>query len=272
MGQYISQRGGVFVDFIDNTNPADSFFSNIVTDRFEIVFFASGKGSVKTEGCQYDFLPRCLMLLSPMGYRFVETTSEKYEIISLKFYRSDLPDEVTALFESMLDFNESKCKFYNQKVISDSIAHAFDSLNNVFNYPVDARDPYLKMLLGEIVVMISCAFAERVDSSDTDLGARVARYLNTHLEKNITLDTLAKKFFVSKYHLCRAFKEYSGVSVHSYINYKRIMYAKQMIESGETAASAAFKVGFGDYSAFYRAYIRIVGNSPIIDSNERIEK
>ena len=40
------------------------------------------------------------------------------------------------------------------------------------------------------------------------------------------------------------------------------MYAKQLIDAGETAQSAAFKVGFGDYSAFYRAYIRIVGKSP----------
>jgi AraC-like DNA-binding protein len=40
------------------------------------------------------------------------------------------------------------------------------------------------------------------------------------------------------------------------------MYARQLIESGTTAAGAAEKVGFGDYSAFYRAYVKIVGKSP----------
>ena len=40
------------------------------------------------------------------------------------------------------------------------------------------------------------------------------------------------------------------------------MYAKKLIESGETAAAAAYKVGFGDYSAFYRAYVKILGVSP----------
>jgi AraC-like DNA-binding protein len=43
------------------------------------------------------------------------------------------------------------------------------------------------------------------------------------------------------------------------------MYAKQLIESGETASGAAYKVGFGDYSAFYRAYVRIIGKAPTQD-------
>jgi homocysteine S-methyltransferase len=38
--------------------------------------------------------------------------------------------------------------------------------------------------------------------------------------------------------------------------------AKQLIEAGETASRAAYRVGFGDYSAFYRAYVKIVGKSP----------
>ena len=40
------------------------------------------------------------------------------------------------------------------------------------------------------------------------------------------------------------------------------MLAKGMIENGETAANAAFRVGFGDYSSFYRAYKKALGHSP----------
>jgi AraC-like DNA-binding protein len=88
------------------------------------------------------------------------------------------------------------------------------------------------------------------------------RYLNENLTRDMNLDTIARRFFVSKYYLCRAFKKHNGVSVHGYINHKRIMYAKQLIEQGDTASGAAYKVGFGDYSAFYRAYVKIIGKSP----------
>jgi len=73
---------------------------------------------------------------------------------------------------------------------------------------------------------------------------------------------LAHRFFVSKYYLCRAFKRQSGSSIHNYINLKRVLYAKRLIESGETASHAAYMVGFGDYSAFYRAYMKHIGSSP----------
>ena len=86
--------------------------------------------------------------------------------------------------------------------------------------------------------------------------------MNSNFRKDVSLDRLARRFFVSKYHLCRAFKEYSGISVHAYVNHKRIIFAKSLIESGMTASGAAEKVGFGDYSAFYRAYVKILGKSP----------
>ena len=50
--------------------------------------------------------------------------------------------------------------------------------------------------------------------------------------------------------------------MHAYVNQKRILYAKKLIESGVTASVAAERVGFGDYSAFYRAYVKIIGKSP----------
>jgi AraC-like DNA-binding protein len=80
---------------------------------------------------------------------------------------------------------------------------------------------------------------------------------------------LAKRFFVSKYYLCRAFKRHNGISVHGYVNQKRVMYAKQLIEAGETASGAAYRVGFGDYSAFYRAYVKQLGVAPTMAAERK---
>ena len=113
-----------------------------------------------------------------------------------------------------------------------------------------------------IIILLSATASERLPQDEAELGARVIRYLNNNIDKDLSLDRLARKFFVSKYYLCRAFKKHNGTSVHGYINHKRVMFAKQLIEEGETASGAAYKVGFGDYSAFYRAYVKILGVSP----------
>ena len=73
---------------------------------------------------------------------------------------------------------------------------------------------------------------------------------------------ISRYFFVSKFYLCRAFKARFGISVHEYITTKRIMLSRQLISAGETASAAAYKVGFGDYSSFYRAYRKVVGEVP----------
>ena len=129
----------------------------------------------------------------------------------------------------------------------------------------DERRAYMQALLTEIIILLCASEGQQMSVSDGDLGARVTRYLNANFRKNISLDRLARRFFVSKYYLCRAFKEHSGISVHAYINQKRIIFAKSLIDSGMTAIGAAEKVGYGDYSAFYRAYVKIIGKSPTAD-------
>ena len=110
--------------------------------------------------------------------------------------------------------------------------------------------------------MLSFVRNERISRDEFELGARVLKYVNEFLVRDLSLDVIAKRFFVSKFYLCRAFKKYTGASIHSYVTHKRVVYAKHLIESGETASGAAYKVGFGDYSAFYRAYVKIFGKPP----------
>lgn len=90
-------------------------------------------------------------------------------------------------------------------------------------------------------------------------------YLNQHLPEKITLDKLSNLFFMSKYYMNRAFKNSTGTTIMNYLTYKRIMLAKQYLMNGDTAYEAAEKVGFADYSAFFRAYKKVLGHSPSLD-------
>ena len=96
-----------------------------------------------------------------------------------------------------------------------------------------------------------------------ELGARVIRYINENIDKNVSLDRLARRFFVSKYHLCRIFHKQTGASIFTYYNTKRMALAQQMINSGESATAVALRLGFRDYSTFYRTFRKQTGHSPV---------
>ena len=90
----------------------------------------------------------------------------------------------------------------------------------------------------------------------------VIAYIRGPLAEEISVDSLAKQCYVSKYHLMRQFKEATGYSIHQYINEKRILAARQMILAGTPASQACYECGFRDYSTFARRFKAIVGRAP----------
>ena len=101
----------------------------------------------------------------------------------------------------------------------------------------------------------------RRDRSEA-LVSGVLAYINEHYADELTLDSLANRFFISKYHLSREFGRIVGIPVHRYIIQKRLVVAKQMLSEGRSSSAVYQHCGFGDYSNFYRAFRREYGVSP----------
>ncbi len=90
----------------------------------------------------------------------------------------------------------------------------------------------------------------------------VLSYINENLTGELTVDALAERAYLSKYHFMRLFKEQTGQTVHAYVRQKRLLYAARLIREGAEASKAAAESGFSDYSAFHRAFRDCFGISP----------
>ena len=87
-------------------------------------------------------------------------------------------------------------------------------------------------------------------------------YINENLSKDLSIETLSNRFFISKYHMMRKFKEETGYTMHQYILEKRILAARNLISAGHLATTASAECGFKDYSTFSRAYKKLMGKIP----------
>ena len=103
---------------------------------------------------------------------------------------------------------------------------------------------------------------ERRRGRSGSLVNSVLEYINNHFSEELTLDSLANRFFISKYHLSREFGRVVGVPVHRYITQKRLVVAKQLLSEGRPSSMVYQHCGFGDYSNFYRAFRGEYGISP----------
>ena len=101
-----------------------------------------------------------------------------------------------------------------------------------------------------------------IKAEKPELPDRIADYIERNYVRQITIDDLARKFYVSKSTISHLFKQKMGVSIYRYVTQRRLISAKNLISEGVALEQVATKVGFSDYSAFYRAFKQEYGISP----------
>ena len=85
-----------------------------------------------------------------------------------------------------------------------------------------------------------------------------------YLQPNLKIDDLAKRLNTNRNYVYQAINVGMGLSFTTYINQKRIEYAKHLIEENPKAllTDIAQKSGFTSTSAFYRNFKTLIGCSP----------
>ena len=131
-----------------------------------------------------------------------------------------------------------------------------------FGSELMARALFLQFLIG-----VSRGMAENrleyVSSSACDEKiVAILQYLSLHQTEELRIDDLAARFYISKYHMMRRFKEETGYTIHNYVVTKRLMLAREKIADGMPVGEACYACGFGEYSAFARAYKKQFSVSP----------
>ena len=96
----------------------------------------------------------------------------------------------------------------------------------------------------------------------SELVQNALGYISENLGHPMTLESLAARFYVSKYYLAHAFSREVGVSVYRYIMLRRLLMARQLLMAGEAAGQVCRSSGFSDYTSFYRAFKAEYGINP----------
>jgi len=88
------------------------------------------------------------------------------------------------------------------------------------------------------------------------------KYINSHLDEELSIDKLCEEAYLSKSSFIRRFKEATGYTPHRYICNKRLVRSTELLRSGMSSAAAANAAGFNDYSVFYKAFKTAYGINP----------
>ncbi len=106
------------------------------------------------------------------------------------------------------------------------------------------------------------SFSPVLDHGDKEI-LKAQHFMQAHIEKNITVKQLATDNFLTERTFLRRFLKATELKPIHYLQKLRIQKACDLIETTNLTVDAiAFKVGYGDTSAFRKIFIKIMGLTP----------
>ena len=242
-------------------------FSYHYHDFHKIIVFISGKVTYHIEGKAYHLKPRDILLVSQGAIHKPEIDpSVPYERY-IFWIRDDLScQELNTCFQKANDrsFNLVRADSALQERLKDLLPEIEQTLQNThFGDPIlkDALFTQFMIYINRIFLRTSSSPDKKTYSSDTHVE-QLLKYINRNLSENLSIDQLANRFFFSKYHMMRKFKNETGYTIHNYITSKRLLMARSLISQGMPVMKAAQASGFHDYTTFVRAYKKQFGKAP----------
>lgn len=99
---------------------------------------------------------------------------------------------------------------------------------------------------------------------------RVLEYIDAHLDRDLSLETLAATAELGTTHFKTLFRRSLGLPVHQYVIRRRVERAKVLLEDGTLSlAQVALDAGFAHQSHMARAMRRLLGITPAALRRER---
>lgn len=231
---------------------------------YEIFILLKGEGVFLVEGIGYPIAPMDIIITKSDEIHEI-TYDEDAEYERVVIHLEDAFFEKLNCLEYTEIFNNRKSG-ENNLIDRDSVKNS-ELLNTLLR-----MEKYIKSELttSDAVIRASIVeFLHQLNQFKTTHGKimssaikNVIEYINSNISENLALSSLAEKFFMSKYHLCRSFKKHTGFTVNQYITYRRIMVVRDLHAQGKSLSDSSIEAGFSSYSNFYKAYVKETGYAP----------
>lgn len=258
-----------------NKSSGKDVFSRHTHECFEIVLVKKGDFYYHYENSTIHIGANTCVITPPQVYHYYEASNDMdYEryIILLK----------NKAFQNRINISKVEAVNIKNSLILQSI---FDMLDYYITHyknlaKEDILNDLIQLKLDELATNLqfisyfdTSDFIAHPDTSTPDLLLNaILDYINNNLSKIKHLEDIAKYFSISKNYLFQLFKRQLKITPNQYINQKRIIYAKILIDNGEKLSYVAHKCGYDDYTCFYRNYLKYFKSPPSHNPTQRTKK
>ncbi len=240
--------------------------------ELSLIYFIKGIGEIKIEGKQYDIQDGDIILLNPSELYHCVVKDGKYHERLVLYFSSNLLSGFCGAWDDFLEpFYKRKSGIDNKiskgvvkaEKIDESLLELLALLKK--STEVDKLVAVCKTveILSKIRnIILKNATEDSFAYRENELINKVIAYINQNFQLDISLDGIAKEFFIDKFYISRLFKEQVGVTVWNYVIFRRLTAFNDLIRANTPIEEAYLRVGFQNYSNFFRLYKKHMNMTP----------
>lgn len=228
---------------------------------YEMLFIIDGiKTVVNKDGC-YDLIPGSISLFSPNE---IHKTSDKQNCTKITFYFTDR--YLSKYFTKDAKKKLLRCFENQMMILNDDEKNCLINLCMEAILSADQKEKFY-IYMGRILQFLNQISQKKkndlVNSISNSRISQVLKFIGDNYSKISSIDEIADNFGVTKFHLCRIFREKLNTSVIKYINVIRIQKMCDYLSSEDMSVSeCAKKCGFHSSEYAARVFAQIMHISP----------
>jgi len=228
-------------------------------NSFLLVYTISGKGRLLYEGKEYILTKGNVFLIHCVNYHYYESSmDEPWDILWIHYngnYAFGYYEETIKNGFNIATFEESF--FIESKLRRILSLH-------------ERKDIHRELITSNLIVTILTELILRNTPKDYFNNFKpyyvkeIKIKLNKEFMKRISLDDLASEFNISKFHLAKEFKKYTGTTINEYLIDQRISHSKELLKYSDVSVSEiTYACGINNVSHFINLFKEREGITPL---------
>ncbi len=203
-------------------------------------------------------------IVSPPSFPLRGRSAAAPEVLAIVFDFDALRPELASALQISQDALEPRVIIGNPKPFITSIAERVR--RHIMAH--DTSDEYLRALCMVLIVELLRPPAKQHKAGrgtvlKEDVFNAVLNFIDSNLENDLSLETLARLAGVLTHKFARAFKRRVGQTPHHYVLHRRIDAARQLLDNSEQSiADIAYATGFSSQSHMTTTFKRELGTTP----------
>lgn len=230
---------------------------------YEIYILTKGKRTYLIDDNLYEISEGDVILIPPMMLhktmgkeeygRYLITFSENY----LSKYFTDEAIEI------LLSCFSTRCVHLESNKLITFI-HLIDKLMQSY----EKKDYMSFIYLSNIIAILkesmqSSSYTHPLTSNTNKTILSIIEYIDANYKDIDSIEEIADKHFITKYHLCRLFKNATDISLIKYINTVKVHKACILLDRSDmNVTEIAFETGFNSSMYFCKTFKSLMGMTP----------